>query len=132
MVNKPNGPVMSRAIGASMARYRDVKKLGHSKIAPYVEGESGQARHNRRKKTANDLEDKLRAFAKQNAFEFKVTNNGHHFTLKKGKFIAEWWPSTAKLVINKRWSQGIHCYDYKQMIKMIRSHMPGDEPGRKG
>ena len=106
-----------------MAKYRDTKRLGHSEISPYIEGEPARVRHQRRKKTANNHEDKLREFARQNAFEFKVKNDGHHFILKKRKFIAEWWPATAKLVINKQWKKGIHCYDYKQLIKQVLKHI---------
>ncbi len=28
--------------------------------------------------------------------------------------LVEWWPSSAKLVLNKQWSKGIHCHDWQQ------------------
>src|SRR5205814_9732826 len=36
-----------------------------------------------------------------------------------GGFLAEWWPWSARLVIGKKWHDGIHCHDYKQALKVI-------------
>ncbi len=38
---------------------------------------------------------------------------------RTGGFLTEWWPSSAKLVIGKKWHDGIHCHDYKQALKVI-------------
>lgn len=46
-------------------------------------------------------------------------NEGHHWWLNEDKFLAEWWPSSAKLVINKQWNEGRHCHDYRQALEMI-------------
>jgi hypothetical protein len=39
--------------------------------------------------------------------------------MRKGPFLAEWWPSSAKLVLDKKWGEGIHCHDYKQALTVI-------------
>jgi len=39
--------------------------------------------------------------------------------MRKDPFLAEWWPSSAKLVLNKKWEEGIHCHDYKQALMVI-------------
>jgi hypothetical protein len=31
----------------------------------------------------------------------RITNEGHHWQIADGGFLAEWWPSSAKLVIGK-------------------------------
>jgi len=49
----------------------------------------------------------------------RITNEGHHWQLTKENFLAEWWPSSAKLVINKQWSRGRHCHDFRQALEMI-------------
>jgi hypothetical protein len=49
----------------------------------------------------------------------RITNEGHHWRIADGGFLAEWWPSSAKLVIGKKWHDGIHCHDYKQALKVI-------------
>ena len=49
----------------------------------------------------------------------RITNEGHHWQITGGSLLAEWWPSSAKLVIGKKWHDGIHCHDYKQALKII-------------
>jgi hypothetical protein len=39
--------------------------------------------------------------------------------MRKGPFLVEWWPSSAKLVLNKKWGEGVHCHDYKQALRVI-------------
>src|SRR5207249_2391327 len=54
-------------------------------------------------------------------FVTKETHTGgHHWQITDGYFLTEWWPSSAKLVIGKKWHNGIHCHDYKQMLKTVR------------
>lgn len=36
-----------------------------------------------------------------------------------GTKIAEWWPSSAKLVLNKDWDNGIHTHDVDQLINEL-------------
>jgi len=50
----------------------------------------------------------------------RITNEGHHWQIADEGFLAEWWPSSAKLVIGKKWHDGIHCHDYKQALKLSR------------
>lgn len=102
-----------------MAKYSDRYRLGKSDISPYKAGETYRARHNRRKKTANDMVDVLQAFASENDMTLSVANNGHHFSLKNKVFVADWWPSTAKLVINKQWHKGFHCHDAEQFKRKV-------------
>ena len=42
---------------------------------------------------------------------------------RTGGFLTEWWPSSAKLVIGKKWHDGIHCHDYKQALKSYRGFL---------
>src|SRR5207253_7523516 len=51
--------------------------------------------------------------------ETRRNKGGHHWQIADGGFLAEWWPSSAKLVIGKKWHDGIHCHDYKQALKVI-------------
>lgn len=58
-------------------------------------------------------------WCRMRGFNLRITNQGHHWQLTKDRFVAEWWPSSAKLVFNKRWNQGCHCHDYRQALEMI-------------
>ena len=108
---------------SSMARrksIRDRASVGRSSIIPYRRGENFKARHSRRLASNLQNETKLRQWCQQNGLALRITNEGHHWQVMEGGFVAEWWPSSAKLVINKRWHDGIHCHDYKQALGVIQ------------
>ena len=58
-------------------------------------------RRDRRLKRNSNAADEARAWAARNGFTFRVGNEGHHWMWQKGGFVAEWWPSSAKLVLNR-------------------------------
>ena len=100
-------------------RHVDAKSAGPSKIVPYRQGESATARHSRRLRTALGYRVALESWCDDHGLDVEVKNDGHHwiFTLELDPKpeLAEWWPSSAKLVVNKRWSEGIHVHDYQQV-----------------
>ena len=99
---------------------RDRVSAGRSSIVPYRRGENFSARHSRRLSANLQYEMKVREWCQQNGFGLRITNEGHHWQVTRGEFLAEWWPSSAKLVIDKRWHGGIHCHDYKQALEIIQ------------
>lgn len=100
-------------------RFPDTRSLGKSTIAPLFRDESWKERHERRKLTNLQAQDAVREWCKENAWTFKVTNDGHHWTMVKHTTTVEWWPSSAKLVKDKRWSKGVHCHDWEKLIKYL-------------
>jgi len=84
----------------------DSASAGRSRIVPYYRGEDFRMRH-------------VRRWCWQRGLTPRITNEGHHWQIADGGFLAEWWPSSAKLVIGKKWHDGIHCHDYKQALKVI-------------
>ena len=50
------------------------------------------------------LEDQVRAWAERYGCLLRVLNDGHHWLFQKPGFMAEWWPSSAKLAINREYS----------------------------
>jgi len=106
----------------------DRVRSGRSSIVPYRSGESFKARHFRRLAANLQHEAKLRQWCQQNGLALRITNEGHHWQVTEGRFVAEWWPSSAKLVINKRWREGIHCHDYKQAIETIQKAYRAQQP----
>ena len=73
-----------------------------------------------RRLSANlEQEANVRRWCGQRGLTLRITNEGHHWQIADGGFLAEWWPSSAKLVIGKKWHDGIHCHDYKQALKVI-------------
>lgn len=102
-----------------MSRYSDISSGGHSRLVPYIPTEGDKKRHARRKQAANDTEEKLRSWCVGNGWSLAVKNKGHHLIMQKGNVRAEWWPSSAKLVFNKKWNRGIHCHDYHIVIEQL-------------
>lgn len=102
-----------------MAKYSDVRSLGRSEIAPFIEGENPRDRHSRRKGTASFFEQELSKWCNESGWKFEIKNEGHHWIFRKNKTLVEWWPSSAKLVKDKKWSKAVHCHDYLKVIKYI-------------
>ena len=97
----------------------DRVRAGRSRIVPYQRGEGFRTRHARRLSANLEQEANVRRWCAQRGLKLRITNEGHHWQITDGFFLAEWWPSSAKLVIGKKWHDGIHCHDYKQMLKVV-------------
>lgn len=97
-----------------MSRYPDSKSAGRSKLIPYKQGEGSRARHSRRLSGNLEMEDEMREWCAGHGIEIEVKNDGQHWLFTKGKYNAEWWPSSAKMILNKRWSKGTHVHDIRQ------------------
>jgi hypothetical protein len=69
----------------------------------------------------------LSVWCKNNGLTLHVTNRGHHWQVRRDGFKADWWPSSAKLVIQGRWQQGIHAHDYQQVIRAIGKEIHGSK-----
>ena len=105
-----------------MSRERPISdrlSSGRSRIVPYYRGEHFRTRHARRLFANLEQEASVRQWCQQKGLMLRITNEGHHWQITDGRFLAEWWPSSAKLVIGKKWHDGIHCHDYKQALKVI-------------
>ena len=103
-----------------MAKFQDIRSLGKSNIAPYIKDETWRARHDRRKNINMSFSKNLSDWCNQNNWKFEIKNNGHHWIFKKNNILVEWWPSSAKLVKNKKWGEGLHCHDYLKIIEYLK------------
>jgi len=104
-----------------MSRHRiaDTRTTGPSKTVPFIEGEMPNARHERRKAIAREMQDGVQQWCDDNNAELIVTNEGHHWRILLQHGEAEWWPSSAKLVLDKQYDRGIHVHDAKQLIRQL-------------
>ena len=101
---------------------RDRHRVGRSKIVPFIPGESASDRHQRRLESALKDSCGLQVWLAAKGFELQIKNYGHHWIMTRGRHIAEWWPSSAKLVINKRWDRGSHCHDGGQVRDVLANY----------
>jgi hypothetical protein len=60
-----------------------------------------------------------------------------HWQVKRGPILIEWWPRTAKMVVNKQWNKGVHVHDVTQLkhyldfIKLLNGGLRS-KPQKKG
>jgi len=103
-----------------MAKYQDrFKTRIPAEICKYKKGEDAKDRHARRIQTNNEHADKLRNFCKSNGFSIDIKNEGQHWQIKHNGITIDWWPATAKLVVNQQFDKGIHVHDISQVIAYL-------------
>ena len=98
---------------------KDKTSLGRSKVCPYKEGETASDRHERRLNGNIKMSKIVSKWCEDKGITVKITNHGHHWAMFRAGHLAEWWPSSAKLVFNKQFDKGIHCHDVHQLIQAI-------------
>jgi len=107
-------------------KIRDIHKAGRSRLVPWKPGEPPIQRHRRRLQTNCEHFGEMLAWCHQRGLTLIMRNKGQHWQIYKDGIMVEWWPSSAKLVFNKHWYNGIHCHDYKQVQREIERRMRDD------
>jgi len=100
-------------------RIPDKHNAGRSTIVHWKPGEDGGERHDRRLRENLHWRGKVEDLCNAWGISFEVKNSGHHWIFKHGKRVAEWWPSSAKLVLDKKWDSGIHTHDWSQVLDIL-------------
>src|SRR5690349_14298138 len=100
-------------------RNRDPHRGSPSQIVPYQPGESTKRRHARRYFKNLENWTALQDWAFERGFSFQMKNRGEHWILKGAGIICEWWPSTAKLVLNYEYRDGRHTHDWLQLCAIL-------------
>jgi len=119
----------------SRRKYADRRRAGRSATVPFVPGEDASSRHWRRKGVALDMLGEVRAWCHSHGVNVCPRNEGHHWTFtwctgerrpdalyersKRVVHVAEWWPSSAKLIFQKLWRDGVHCHDWPQVRREL-------------
>lgn len=120
----------------SNTRHPDKYNFGESFLIGYKPGEPWHARHRRRHKYALSQIERISQFCAYYDFVFEIKDdlqNQHHFYFydKQLMMIYHWYPSSAKFVIEPKWSEGIHVHDHLQvfnLIMMVRKEANGGYP----
>lgn len=108
--------------GKRRYRYRDKSKVG-SRLIKWLPGESASERHKRRLSLALDCRSNCEVFCGAHGIELEIKNDGHHWIFRTSRGVAEWWPSSAKLVLNKRWRNGIHVHDWEAVMGVVLARL---------
>lgn len=113
-------------------RFADRTSMGKSKVIPYRRWERFNDRHERRLKTNLLQQDEIASWCIHRGIALRVTNDGHHWQFRWHGHIGEWWPASAKFVIDKRWRNGIHVHDWQQLKAAIAAGLLTLEPKETG
>lgn len=121
-----------------MAKHKDKRSLGKSADVPFRRRESWQQRHSRRHGHANNQyrARDFGAWCEEHGLAFEQKNDGHHWIINPPGWpkrstsnrrlihFAQWWPSSAKLIIGCQWGCGIHCHAVNQLqpelLRLVR------------
>jgi len=98
----------------------DKHSAGRSQIIPHRKCEGPKDRHERRLTVNLRNKQIVEQWCADNGVVIKINNQGHHWMFSQSKKIVEWWPSSAKLIINKQWNNGIHIHDYEQALVVLK------------
>lgn len=111
-----------------MAKYHDkTNSRIPAEVSKFQPGEQAKDRHERRLQTNKEYADILRNYCRSNGWRFDIKNEGHHWQMRRGKLILDWYPATAKLIVNQQWKKGIHVHDigqiksYLEFAKLLES-----------
>lgn len=103
-------------------RKDDFASAGRSDVCPFIPGEPAGQRHSRRLHTNLRGEADVRRWAESHGINFDIFNQGHHWKFWRNTLSVDWWPSSAKLIRNKRWNGGVHTHDFKQAMAIVAEH----------
>ncbi|MEM7048959.1 MAG: hypothetical protein AAF604_04830 [Acidobacteriota bacterium] len=104
-----------------MSRSRNsMHRLGRSSSVPYIEGEAAQDRHVRREAAAADREAELSAWCQGAGLDLRVTGEGSHWRILRSKeVIAQWWPSSGRLVRGECYRSAWKAHDITQVMRQV-------------
>lgn len=109
---------------ARRRRYGDRRSAGSSQQIPYVPGEGYRDRHSRRLVANSQQADAMQEWCAERGIKLTITNGTHHWTFRgPRRGLVEWWPSSGKLVINKRWRDGTHVHDWTQVQRILEREL---------
>ena len=79
-------------------------------------------RRERRMERTSRLEEQARVWAEGHGCSLRVLNDGHHWLFQKPGFVAEWWPSSAKLVVNRDYGSDIQAPHWADVVAALAEH----------
>ena len=85
-------------------------------------------RRERRLERTLQSEAEVRAWADHHGFALRVLNDGQHWLLQKTGFVAEWWPSSAKLAINHDYLRAFYAPHWPDVVAALASREPARTP----
>ena len=74
------------------------------------------------------LEEQVRVWAAGHGCSLRVLNDGHHCLFQKPGFLAEWWPSSARLAVNRDYGRHIHAPHWAELVTELEQRLGAASP----
>ena len=85
-------------------------------------------RRERRMERTSHLEDQVRVWAEGHGCSLRVLNDGHHWLFQQPGFMAEWWPSSARLAVNRDYGSDIHAPHWADVVTVLEQRLGAATP----
>jgi hypothetical protein len=85
-------------------------------------------RRERRMERTSSLEEQARVWAEGHGCSLRVLNDGHHWLFQKPGFMAEWWPSSARLAVNRDYGSDIHAPHWADVVTVLEQRLSASPP----
>jgi hypothetical protein len=85
-------------------------------------------RRERRMERTSRLEEQVRVWAEGHGCSLRVLNDGHHWLFQKPDFMAEWWPSSARLAVNRDYGSDIHAPHWADVVSVLEQRLGAAPP----
>jgi hypothetical protein len=82
-------------------------------------------RRERRLERTLHAEAAVQAWARKQGFALRVLNDGHHWILEKPGLVAEWWPSSARLALNRNYLGAFHAPHWPDVKAVLERSAAG-------
>jgi hypothetical protein len=89
-----------------------------------------QQRRERRMERTSRLEEEVRVWAEGHGYSLRVLNDGHHWLFQKAGFMAEWWPSSARLAVNRDYGRHIHAPHWAEVATELQHYLTSTLPSQ--
>ncbi|MEI6784911.1 MAG: hypothetical protein WCQ21_28780 [Verrucomicrobiota bacterium] len=87
-------------------------------------------RRDRRMERTSRLESQVRAWAEGHGCSLRVLNDGHHWLFQKPGFMAEWWPSSARLAVTRDYGRYIHAPQWTDVVAVLQEQLATPLPAQ--
>ncbi len=76
-----------------------------------------------------DSEQTLRDAIKGAGWTLRVFNNGEHWRLRFDGLEVEWWPSSGRVVFDRKYSRPRKAHDHEQLWRLVERRSSGARDG---
>jgi hypothetical protein len=82
-----------------------------------------RAEHQRRYRQAFSSVEFAVEWCADRVIALTIRNDGQHWSFTRGDQLVEWWPSSGKVVVNKRWNSAKHADNWKRLVPILEKNL---------